>query len=176
MVVSIIDAHQNSPSKQSLQLGFTLIEVLVVISIMAILATLAVPSITNSLERQRNKEATELLIATLREARTESVLRRQDIFVQHSDQGIELTVRDVNNPTSSNRVTIKTVKYPNNTPVEANNASLVFRSNKSVAITTADPNGRAVYTTFCNKDKKPGRIVYVDNNGNVSSDSENSKC
>ena len=59
--------------------GFTLIEALVVVTIIGILAALTVPAFTKMLERNRLKGAAEVVFNELQLARTESVKRNRDV-------------------------------------------------------------------------------------------------
>jgi type IV fimbrial biogenesis protein FimT len=62
--------------------GFTLIELCVVISIVAIMATLAVPSMATRIDHRRIKTAAETLAGDITEARFEASRRGQAIYVQ----------------------------------------------------------------------------------------------
>lgn len=62
--------------------GFTLIEVMVVVSILAILIALAAPSFTPMIERWRIRQATEQLQSTLYYARSEAIKRGGQVTIQ----------------------------------------------------------------------------------------------
>jgi len=62
--------------------GFTAIELLVVVSIAAILAALAAPSFTPLIESWRVRQATELLQSSLYYARSEAIKRGGQIAIQ----------------------------------------------------------------------------------------------
>lgn len=62
--------------------GFTAIELLVVVSIAAILAALAAPSFTPLIESWRVRQATELLQSSLYYARSEAIKRGGHVVIQ----------------------------------------------------------------------------------------------
>lgn len=78
------------------QHGFTLIELLVTVSVLAILVTVAVPAFTNLLDNRRLTGAAEALVAELQFARSEAIMRADDIIIEVSSNGNWLAVRDSN--------------------------------------------------------------------------------
>jgi type IV fimbrial biogenesis protein FimT len=62
--------------------GFTLIEVLVVIAILGVLAALAGPSFTPTIERWRVRQAVESLTSTIYYARSEAIKRGGRVLIQ----------------------------------------------------------------------------------------------
>jgi len=67
--------------------GFTIIEILVVISIMAILASLAIPSYLDFFEKGRLRGATEAVYEQLQYARAQALKRSTPIVVDFSADG-----------------------------------------------------------------------------------------
>lgn len=69
--------------------GFTLLELMVTITIMAVLAALAAPSFTGLIERWRVRSAVEELQATLYYARSEAIKRGGGIVLQKKANGTD---------------------------------------------------------------------------------------
>ncbi|WP_227679623.1 Tfp pilus assembly protein FimT/FimU [Psychrobacter sp. Pi2-51] len=61
--------------------GFTLIELMVTIAVLAIIVGIAAPSISTQLANQRVKSTAATLANALKEAKVESIIRRQNITV-----------------------------------------------------------------------------------------------
>jgi len=74
--------RQTATRKYRKQSGFTFIETLVVIAIGAILAALAAPSFQTSIDKQRITGAAEAVLADLRWARSEAVVRNRPVCVK----------------------------------------------------------------------------------------------
>ena len=81
-----------SPTIQIRSSGFTLIELMVTIAVLAIIVGIAAPSISTQLANQRVKSTTATLVSALKEAKAESVIRRQSItlVVDQTNKTIEL--------------------------------------------------------------------------------------
>lgn len=65
--------------------GFTLVELMVTLAVLAILATVAVPAMTSFFDRQRLIEATEDLYANLQLARSEAIARFIPTYLSFTD-------------------------------------------------------------------------------------------
>ena len=75
---------RRTPSYQARQFatGFTAIELMVVVSIVAILAALAAPSFSPLIENWRVRESAEQLQSTLYYARSEAIKRGGQVLIQ----------------------------------------------------------------------------------------------
>lgn len=77
----MVSSNSSLPSRYSASSGFTLIELMVTITVMVIIMSIAAPSVSNQMVNQRVRSTTATLNNALREAKTESVIRRQAITV-----------------------------------------------------------------------------------------------
>lgn len=67
--------------------GFTLVELMITVSILAIIVTIAAPAIQTELAKMEAKRVYNLIDSTLALAKAESYTRRQDVLVCLSDAG-----------------------------------------------------------------------------------------
>ena len=75
--------NNSSRYRSNSKSGFTLIELMVTIVVLGVIASIAAPSISTQLANQRVKSTTATLINALREAKAESVIRRQPVTVSY---------------------------------------------------------------------------------------------
>ena len=73
--------------------GFTLIELMVTIAVLAIIAGIAAPSINTQLANQRVKSTTSTIANALKEAKVESILRRQNVTVIYTSTSTPQTIK-----------------------------------------------------------------------------------
>lgn len=64
--------------------GFTLVELMVVVAMLAILASLAAPSFADAIRRQRVEGMREEMIASIALAKVEAITRGQDVVLLHT--------------------------------------------------------------------------------------------
>ncbi|MGA4440017.1 pilus assembly FimT family protein [Psychrobacter pocilloporae] len=72
-------------SLRTASLGFTLIELMVTIAVLAIIVSIAAPSMSNQLANQRVKSTAATLENALKEAKAESIIRRQKITLTYAN-------------------------------------------------------------------------------------------
>lgn len=123
--------------------GFTLIELMVTIAVLAIIVCIAAPSISNQLANQGVKSTTATLVNALKEAKVESILRRQNVTVIYTNTTTPKTIRlqAGGNDISSYSISDKSVVTQTITPSTVSN--IVFQPNKKMA------NNATVVYTIC---------------------------
>jgi type IV fimbrial biogenesis protein FimT len=114
----------------NLQTGFTLLELLVVVAIAGILATLAAPSFNTMLERRRLVSATEAVLSDLRWTRSEGIKRNIRMRLTFNETGNEWNYSI--HPDGTDPIDISTLlkqvsstNFPN-TGLTSNRSSIVF--------------------------------------------------
>ena len=87
----------SSYKPQAANAGFTLIELMVTIAVLAIIVSIAAPNISTQLANQRVKATTATLVNALKEAKAESVIRRQNINVVYSSTAKTIALQNTSN-------------------------------------------------------------------------------
>ena len=105
--------------------GFTLIELMVTIAVLAIIVGIAAPSISTQLANQRVKSTTATIANALKEAKVESIIRRQNVKVIYDAT------------TTPKTITLKAVNTP---PVPDTNISVYNIGKQSVITQTINPS------------------------------------
>ena len=116
--------------------GFTLIELMVTIAVLAIIVGIAAPSISTQLANQRVKSTAATLENALREAKAESIIRRQNIAVIYNSASNPKTIILQNdsdtlstyNINDQNTMTVNTINTP---PIAI--TTVTFQPNKVIA-------------------------------------------
>ena len=132
-------AKPNSSYKHQVSnAGFTLIELMVTIAVLAIIVSIAAPNISTQLANQRVKSTTSTLANALKEAKVESRILRQPLTLQYDNSSKVINIQNV----VANEVvtTIATYNYDTKITIKSASTSNQFRPNR-----TAD----AVTYTIC---------------------------
>ncbi len=139
-------ALSNSSYNNNHSAGFTLIELMVTIAVLAIIVGIAAPNISTQLANQRVKATANTLANALKEAKTESIIRRQTVTLSYdntSDPKV-ITIKDLSN------VIIASYPYNDNSKLKPVTAtSIEFQPSKRVSTartyTVCDNNTAATY-------------------------------
>ncbi len=132
--------------------GFTLIELMVTVAIVAILAAIAAPSFTGMIERWRVRQAAEELQSTLYYARSEAIKRSGGITIE-APSGWN---NGWNVKHTSSSVPLQTTPAPNKIGITQTEGTF-YVDRWGMVATTA--NGAATKVEF---------IIYPDGKGNSS--------
>ena len=139
--------------------GFTLIELMVTIAVLAIIVGIAAPSISTQLANQRVKSTTATLANALKEAKAESIIRRQNLTLSYNNTStpkvITITAPD-SNTIANYSYNVKSTIKPD-TPV-----TIVFESSKRV-------NTARTYTICDSNANATSRQIEVDQVANITS-------
>ncbi|ENU46057.1 hypothetical protein F984_03215 [Acinetobacter nosocomialis NIPH 2119] len=119
------------------QEGFTLVELIVTIAVMAIIAMMAAPSMSNLLESKRLDTNQRDLISTLSEAKSQAVLGRQNVSVNLNSAASNTATLLNWQPTSNNTLTLKNIAA-DNTQSSLAITTLTFNANGVVSNITQD--------------------------------------
>lgn len=124
--------------------GFTLIELMVTIAVLAIIVGIAAPSISTQLANQRVKSTTATLANALKEAKAESIIRRQNVTLSYNNTSTPKMIT-VTTPDSK---TIANYSYNVKSTIKPDTAiTIVFEPSKRVntarAYTICDSNANA---------------------------------
>lgn len=128
--------------------GFTLIELMVTIAVLAIIVSIAAPNISNQLANQRVKSTTATLNNALKEAKVESIIRRQVMTMTYNNNGTASGSITITDPSSNIVATYQydaksSIKHlPTSAP-----ATVVFRPNKTADERTYTICGNNTATT-----------------------------
>lgn len=132
-----------SYSKQASIAGFTLIELMVTIAIMAIIVSIAAPSISTQLANQRIRSTTATLTNALKEAKAESIIRRQNVTLTYDNSSNPRVIKIAD--TSSTPNLIASYNYDAKSTIKPATATVViFQPSKvitaAVTYTICDSN------------------------------------
>lgn len=138
--------------------GFTLIELMVTIAVLAIIVGIAAPSISTQLANQRVKSTTATLANALKEARVESVIRRQNITLSYNNTSTPKVIT-ITAPSST---AISSYSYNSSSIIKPDTATTtVFEPSKRV--TTA-----RTYTICDSNDAASPQQIEVNALANIS--------
>lgn len=133
--------------------GFTLIELMVTIAVLAIIVSIAAPNISTQLADQRVKSTAATVENALKEAKAESIIRRQSLTLSYNNNGTNAGTIGVSGITS--------YSYSAKSTVKSNPAIVVFAPSKNV-------NNAMIYTICDTNASASPRQVSVSKLANVS--------
>ena len=123
--------------------GFTLIELMVTIAVLAIIVGIAAPSISTQLANQRVKSTTSTIANALKEAKVESILRRQNVTVVYTSTSTPQTIKFKVGSDNISTYNLNARSTVTQTITPSTVTSIVFQPNKKIA------NNATVIYTIC---------------------------
>ena len=124
--------------------GFTLIELMVTIAVLAIIVGMAAPSINSQLANQRVKSTTATLVNALKEAKNESLIRRQEVEASYNNTSNTIKLKV--NASGSTKDEINSYQYDAKSTINSIKNKVEFKPNKTadvVTLTICDTNNTA---------------------------------
>ena len=135
------------------QQGFTLIEVMIVIAIVAIIASIAAPRFQDTLQSQNlNAEAKELILL-LNTARSQALTLRQEANVNINSDSTDSGLNFNWLPEEKNKIVEKNTKF-----------TITFLPNGTVK----DFKTSLTSMSLCNSARKKSKRILISRTGNVS--------
>ncbi|WP_151776982.1 GspH/FimT family pseudopilin [Acinetobacter brisouii] len=154
--------------------GFTLVELMVTISLMAIIAVIAIPSFNNLMLKQNLNKSTRELVITLNKARSKAALERRLVTVtlKPSSEDTKSTLsEDTESTLSKDESTLNWVASGKTTLVSTTTA-VIFRSDGLVQdpITPTIPLSSDLTLVLCDNaqaDAKYSKKIIISRMGTV---------
>ena len=139
--------------------GFTLIELMVTIAVLAIIVSIAAPNISTQLANQRVKSTTATLANALKEAKTESIIRRQNLTLSYNNTSTPKMITI----TAPDSTTIASYSYNVKNTIKPDTAvTIVFEPSKRV-------NTARTYTVCDSSNNATSRQIEVNRVANITS-------
>lgn len=125
--------YSSSYKRLTTSAGFTLIELMVTIAVLAIIVSIAAPSVSNQLANQRVKSTVSTIENALKEAKAESLIRRQNITVRYNTNVNPKTVTVLDGNTILSTYNIHDQSTVNQVITPTSVTAITFQPNKIVA-------------------------------------------
>lgn len=109
--------------------GFTLVELMVTIAVLAIIAGIATPNISLQIANQRAKSTAATLNTALREAKVESIIRRQILTMTYTNKSGSADSGSISVKDPSDKV-VATYQYDARSTIKSATNSIKFRPTK----------------------------------------------
>jgi type IV fimbrial biogenesis protein FimT len=122
--------------RQTTSSGFTLIELMVTIAVLAIIVSIAAPNISTQLANQRVKSTAATLANALKEAKVESVIRRQPLLLSFNNSNKIINVQYI--VSGQVKTTIASYSYDVKSTIKSatSSNSNEFKPNKVAEVAT----------------------------------------
>ena len=122
-------SYKHKQNQQATEVGFTLIELMVTIAVLAIIVAIAAPNISTQLADQRMKSTVVTLHSALEEAKAESVIRRQNVMVSFDNSS---TSKNIIITAVDTATTIASYSYNARSTIKPSSMTTVFEPSRRV--------------------------------------------
>jgi len=175
IVVKVLNRqyHRNQDREQ----GFTLIELVITIAIMAIIAAMAAPSMQKQIQQAKTREAASVFVNALKEARSQALITQSNTIVTLDTAAKRITL--TSGAVNASNSTSKTYQIDNSVNIsqisDAPN-TITFAANKGVYQGTDTESTERKKITLgmgygvCFNKGLLKSIVKVDGNGSISTE------
>ena len=134
--------------------GFTLIELMVTIAVLAIIVTISVPSFSNMITHQNLKKSSSELIGVLNQARSKAVLERRSI---------EVILKQKQDSIAQSDIDTKMYWMPHGSGyLQENQTPIHFGLNGAITNAVDD-----TLITICSQPKGKSQIIHISRMGSI---------
>ena len=137
--------------------GFTLVELMVTIAVIAILASIAAPSMSKMIAKQRLNSTTRELVNTLTSARSQAALLRREVTVTLNSTTANTSTNFYWNPAANNTLSAPTTIPP-----------IIFTANGTLKETAVNTPFADTAFIICNSTAHINKTINLSRMGTMS--------